>query len=135
MLSKIEREYVKEHVEFEKTHSQSYVRKIRNHIRIKVITAIDDMVQIYDLDHNDFGHIENDDNCEHAYCRSIYGRKRKALIDSFGRITLSDFNYFDSNITQKQYDEQLNYMKDNMKYANMKWFNDTEFGKYYNKSK
>jgi len=130
MLSKIEREYVKNPDEFEKTHSQSYVRKIRNHIRKKVIDAIDDMIQIYNLDHNDSGHIKNDNNFEHGYCRSIYGRKRKPLIDCFGSITLGAFAALDQH-----YDENLKYMKDNMKYANQIWFNDTEFGKYYNKSK
>lgn len=130
MLSIIEKEYVKNPGEFEKTHSQSYVRKIRNHIRKKVITAIDDMIQIYDLDHTDSGHIKNDDNFEHGYCRSIHGRKRKPLIDCFGSITLHAFDGLDQH-----YDATLKYMKDNMKYANLKWFNDTEVGKYYNKSK
>jgi len=130
MLSKTERDYVQNPIEFEKTHSDSYIRKIRNHIRKKVIDAIDDMIQIYDLDHNDWGHIKNDDNSEHAYCRSIYGRKRKPLIDSFGHLTLYAFDVLD-----QQYDENLKYMKDNMLYANQILFNDAEFGKFYNKSK
>ena len=112
MLSDKEREYVRDPQAFEKEHSEVYVRKMRNCIRRKAVIAITDLIDIYVLDHNEFGKLKEDDMCEHSYCRSMLGRKRKPLLECFTAITLDCFGTL-----HQHYEKNLEYMRGNMKFA------------------
>ena len=118
MLSEIEKDYVTNPKEFEETHKDSYVRKIRSRLRRKIALSVEDYVLIIK-----FVDSEYDRN------KSLKGRERKSIMPLGSTFVLDDvLHWLESGLPseRKKWEEDL---KRNLALTAYSTFKDTKIGK------